>query len=112
MLNITVTEMHRVDVVIPEGIVNSDSASQLDAMLNERLDHTEHHNLVIDLSGVTYMSSAGLRALVGAMKRAHESGGNLVIASPSPRVQEVLELAGLTEVFSIYEERLSAVGSF
>src|SRR5687767_4894249 len=112
MLNITVTEMHRVDVLIPEGIVNSETASQLASMLNERLDHNEHHNLVIDLSQVTYMSSAGLRALVSASKRSHEGGGNLVIASPSDRVREVLELAGLTEVFPIYEERLCAVGSF
>lgn len=112
MLNITVTEMHRVDVIIPEGIVNSETASQLATMLNERLDHTDHHNLVVDLSEVTYMSSAGLRALVAALKRSRESGGNLVIASPSTRVHEVLELAGLSEVFSVYDERLSAVGSF
>src|SRR5687768_137271 len=98
MLNITLTELHRVDVLIPEGIVNSDTSAQLANMLNERLDQSEHNNLVVDLSEVTYMSSAGLRALVGALKRSREAGGNLVISSPSPRVREVLELAGLSEV--------------
>ena len=112
MLNITVTEFNRVDVLIVDGIVNSDSSSQLNTILNERLDANDHKNLVIDLQDVSYMSSAGLRALVSALKRARAEGGNLCLAALSTRVREVLELAGLTEVFPFYEERITAVGSF
>jgi anti-sigma B factor antagonist len=111
-LNFTVTEFNRVDVLIVDGIVNSETSPQFNSILNERLDQNEHKNLVIDLQDVTYMSSAGLRALVSALKRARAEGGNVCLAALSMRVREVMELAGLMEVFPIYDERITAVGSF
>jgi anti-sigma B factor antagonist len=110
MMDITVNEHHRVDVVGVQGSVNSETAPKLDAALNERLN--KGSNLVVDLAGVDYMSSAGLRALVAALKRARTDGGNLVISAPSARVREVMDLAGLTDVFPIFDEQVGAVGSF
>ena len=39
-------------------------------------------------------------------------GGNLVLAIPSERVNTVLDLAGLTSLFSVFEDLTAAVGSF
>ena len=54
---------------------------------------------MLDLGGVEYMSSAGLREMVRVLKRVKRSGGDLRIANPSDRVKEVLELAGLDTHF-------------
>jgi anti-sigma B factor antagonist len=69
-------------------------------------------NLVLDLGGVDYMSSAGLREMVRVLKRVKRTGGDLRIANPSDRVKEVLELAGLDTIFEIYPTQVEAVGSF
>jgi anti-sigma B factor antagonist len=69
-------------------------------------------NLVLDLGGVEYMSSAGLREMVRVLKRVKRGGGDLRIANPSERVKEVLELAGLDTIFEIYPTQVEAVGSF
>ena len=56
--------------------------------------------LVLDLSEVEYLSSAGLRVILGAYKVMEKRDG-LLIRSPSPEVMEVLVLTGLANVFDI-----------
>jgi anti-sigma B factor antagonist len=58
------------------------------------------------------MSSAGLRAMVAALKTARRHNGDLRIANPSSRVTEVLQLAGLTSIFEVFPNQVDAVGSF
>ncbi len=55
----------------------------------------------IDLSGVTFMDSSGLRVLVAAQQRAEAGGPTLVLRSPSRQIVRLLDLAGLTENFEI-----------
>src|SRR5690606_2017731 len=93
------------------GRVDSLSANQLAEALNGVIDEG-HNQLVIDLGDVEYMSSAGLRELVAAVKRVHKVNGDLGLANPSERVMEVLELAGLDTIFKIYPTQVEAVGSF
>ena len=65
-----------------------------------------------DLARVDYMSSAGLRELVSAVKKLRKLNGDLRVASPSPRVKEVLDLAGLDSIFQMFTTPVEAVGSF
>jgi anti-anti-sigma factor len=58
------------------------------------------------------MSSAGLRAMVAALRECKKHRGDLRLANPSERMAEVLDLAGLDSVFSIYDEATAAVGSY
>ena len=58
------------------------------------------------------MSSAGLRELVSAVKKLRKLNGDLRVASPSPRVKEVLDLAGLDSIFQMFTTPVEAVGSF
>jgi anti-sigma B factor antagonist len=110
-MEITVTEMNRVDLIVVSGRVDSSNASDIGERLNAQIDRGSI-NFVVDLSGVEYMSSAGLRELVAALKRAKKDGGDLRLCNPSPRVKEVLDLAGLTTIFDIYDDQVTAVGSF
>lgn len=110
-MEITVTELNRIDLVVVDGRVDSSNAAELGQTLNGQIDRGSI-NFVVDLAGVDYMSSAGLRELVAALKRAKRDGGDLRLSRPSPRVQEVLDLAGLTTIFDIYDDQVKAVGSF
>jgi anti-sigma B factor antagonist len=55
----------------------------------------------IDLSEVTYISSAGLRVLVAAEKLAVRRGGALRLLHPQESVMEVFDMTGLANVFTI-----------
>jgi anti-anti-sigma factor len=53
---------------------------------------------------VTFIDSSGLRSLLGASRRAAERSGKVVLRSPSPSVQRLLEITGTTAQFSIEPE--------
>ena len=58
-------------------------------------------SVVVDMSNVTFMDSTGLAALVGPLKRFRSMNGQIVLRSPSKGVLKVLEITGLTRVFTI-----------
>ncbi len=101
VMEINASEMRRVQLFEVIGRVDSNNANDLGAALDKTVDEGKS-NLVLDLGGVEYMSSAGLREMVRVLKRVKRTGGDLRIASPSDRVKEVLELAGLDTIFEIY----------
>jgi anti-sigma B factor antagonist len=53
--------------------------------------------LVVDLSGVTFIDSSGLRAVIDIHNQMRDRGGVLVLESPSEKVRRLLEVTGLTE---------------
>jgi anti-sigma B factor antagonist len=110
-MEITVTEYKRVAVVQPKGPVDSVTAPELEAAL-VRLAQAGKHNLVLDFSQVEFLSSAGLRVLVATLKAARQSGGELCLACPSPRIAKALRLAGVDTLLTVYDSREAAVGSF
>jgi anti-sigma B factor antagonist len=110
-MDITVSELRRVTMLEVSGRVDSTNAEQLGEVLNSQID-AGRYQLVIDLSRVQYMSSAGLRELVAALKRVKQFNGDLRIATPSDKVREVLDLAGLTAIFQIFPTQVDAVGSY
>lgn len=80
------------------GEVDAHSVTVVDAALAD-VDPT--NEVCLDLSGVTFIDSSGLRALVAAHKRAEAAGGGLVIVDPSPPVLRLLGLTGLDQVLAI-----------
>ncbi|MBV8385533.1 MAG: STAS domain-containing protein [Acidimicrobiia bacterium] len=59
------------------------------------------NKVVVDMTNVTFMDSTGLAALVGPLKRFRSMNGEIVLRSPSHGVRKVLEITGLTRVFTI-----------
>nr|MBN1229679.1 STAS domain-containing protein [Anaerolineae bacterium] len=49
---------------------------------------------------------------VTVFKHARERGGTLVLCAPSEKVPEVLDLSGLSPIFTLYDDQVSAIGSF
>jgi anti-sigma B factor antagonist len=110
MLNINVSERDHVTLLEVTGRIDSMNANQLGEALNQTIDSGKLQ-IVLDLSNVDYMSSAGLREIVSALKKVR-GNGDLRLAQPSPRVREVLEMAGLDTIFQIYPTQNAAVGSY
>lgn len=110
-LDISIESMNRVDLVRANGRIDSSNAKQFDDALKGIMDNGRH-NIVLDLAGINYMSSAGLRSLVSAKRECNKNRGDVRLANPSDRVREVLSLAGLEAIFEVFNDAASAVGSF
>jgi len=81
-----------VTVTLTGRVSHANSASLENAIEEARAGARE---LVLDLAGVDYVSSAGLQVLTRASERLSGSGGRLVLAAAQPPVRVALELAGL-----------------
>lgn len=66
-------------------------------------------NVIIDLAGVDYMSSYGLRMLLVGAKELKGAGGGLHLAEANTRVMEVITMAGYDTMFPVYESIEEAI---
>ena len=57
--------------------------------------------VTVDLSELAFVDSTGLSELITGLKRLRQGGGDMALRSPTPATRRVLEITGLTEVFSI-----------
>ena len=57
--------------------------------------------VTLDLSDLAFIDSTGLSTLITALKHLRQQGGDLALRSPTPGTRKVLEITGLTQVFSI-----------
>jgi anti-sigma B factor antagonist len=111
-LKVTTKEYKRVDLIQVDGRIDSNTAPQLEKALQKSIDAGRYH-LVVQMSGVEFMSSAGLRALLSAVKQVRRfNRGDLRLAGVQTKVKKAFELAGLNELFKFYDDEVDAVGSF
>ena len=69
-------------------------------------------NVLLNLHSVSYMDSAGIGELVACFKRARDKGSVLKLLNPSGKVQDLLVLTRLQEIFEIYRDEREALTSF
>ena len=112
-MEISTNAMKRCELVTVSGDVDSATAPELEEVL-QKLIASGQKNLVINLKHVSFMSSAGLKALIGAQMRARRAipSGDVVLAEVPTYLQETLELVGFHHVFKFYDDDVKAVGSF
>lgn len=85
--------------VFLDGRLDANWAGHLDDYL-DGLVREGAHRLVLNMSGVQYMSSAGIRTLVNQYKKLKKIGGLFLIESLSPEVSQVLEMVGMLQMFT------------
>ena len=108
----TTTQYKHCDLIAVKGRVDSATAPKLTAALDKLLDDGRY-KIVLDLSQVEYMSSAGFRAMLAALKTCKRyNRGDLYLASVPKLIREALDLTGMTSLFKIYDDVTSAVGNF
>lgn len=83
------------------GRLNMVSASALRETVSEALS-AGRTRIVVDFSGIDFVDSSGLGALIGCLKSARQAGGDLRIAQPSAQVSMVLQLSNLDRVLKSY----------
>ena len=80
------------------GRLDTITAPALDKTINE--DLTDTKNIILDVKGMEYISSAGLRVLLSAQKKMQKIGSMKVI-NVCPEVMEVFEMTGFADILVI-----------
>jgi anti-sigma B factor antagonist len=95
-------------VLAVHGEVDVATAPQLRERLVAIMSAGNSH-VVLDLQGVGFLDSTGLGVIVGCLKRARSNQGDLTLVCTSPSILKVLDITGLTNVFSIFDDVDEAV---
>jgi len=82
------------------GRVDSNTAPELDAAFRQQLARGSVW-LDLDMHGIQYLSSAGLRVLLVTLKEARARAGDMRLSSPQENVKEVLDLSGFSDLFTV-----------
>ncbi len=88
------------------GELDHHSAKNVRETLDELLDNEQTEELILEMSGVTFMDSTGIGVILGRYKRINEQGGIMKIANAHGHAESILRMSG---VFSIMEELNTAV---
>ena len=85
-------------IIEVSGRLDTITAPELEKAIAEDIDGTK--NLVLDIKGVEYISSAGLRVLLAAQKKMSKHG-TMKVVNVREEVMEVFELTGFTDILTI-----------
>jgi len=112
-VNIDVVKHGRINIMEISGkLIIGKGDVLLRSRLQELLDAGERF-FVFDMTGVSYMDSAGLGAVVACAKRAHERKGVFkVVTLPKGKVDVLFSVTGLNRVFEVLGDRDAALASF
>jgi len=94
---------NRSNVLPLEGEIDLHVSPNLTAALNRLIDK-KPKQVVVDLSGVTYIDSAGLAALIEGMQKIEAYGGKFAVAGLQEAVRSIFEIARLDQVFRIFRD--------
>ena len=100
IMTITQSKVDLATILRVNGRLDSTTAQAAQDQFVSCIKCGEKH-LVLDCSGLDYISSAGLRALLVAAKQLKPLGGRIVLCSPSDYVREIIELAGFDAFIGI-----------
>lgn len=110
-VSIEVDHVGKVTILRPQGdVLFGRGDVELREVVREQLE-AGHRLIVLDLTKVRVIDSAGLGELVASLKRVREKGGALKIFGLSQRVSDALLTSRLVEILDIYESERDALAS-
>jgi anti-anti-sigma factor len=103
-----VTPKDHISILRVKGRIDASTSGRLESSVLSALEGTGRA-CILNMAGVEYISSAGLRVLVIGAKKANSTGGAFTICAVQPPVARILEMVGFEPLFQAYEDEDSAV---
>lgn len=98
-------------VACPSGRLDTTTFNIFKEALNGELDNAKPRHLVVDLTDLEYVSSAGFREFFLAGRRMGREGGTLSVCSFQPQVKELFEIAQFMTAYNVYDSREAALAA-
>ena len=98
-MKITSTMEDQVATLELEGRLDTTTAPELEQVLLPKLDAAEE--IILDFERLDYLSSAGLRVLLAAQKKANRLQKAMTVKNVNDTIMEVFEMTGFADILSI-----------
>jgi anti-anti-sigma factor len=92
-----------IPILVLTGRLNQASADALHAAAMEIAGGDTDRALIIDMGGVDFVASVGIRSLIRPSQALSMRGGKLAVANLNPQISDFFKLTGLDQMFRVYE---------
>lgn len=110
-MKLSVQQIGAVSVLNISGELDARTAPQVNSFFQDKVA-SHSTNVVVNLKGLEYSSSAGIRVFLGMAREMRNQGGDLRIAEVDPRVDKVFRLSKFDKIVRIFPAVDDAVQSF
>ena len=110
-LTVDKRDVEEVTLLYPKGFINAHTVRQFEGAIRGAIQQGRF-KIVVNCSGLSYIASAGLGALMGAIEEIRGSGGDLRLASLNDTVRNIFEILGFNHLYRIYPSEMEAILSF
>jgi anti-anti-sigma factor len=98
-------------LLAPAGRLDANTSGQFEKEVMEQLSLAAD-GMVMDFSGLGYVSSAGLRVVLLAAKKVKAAGGTFVLCGLSTSISEVFKISGFLKILTVEPDRAGALAHF
>jgi anti-sigma B factor antagonist len=110
-LELTERKSGDISILGLKGRLDAYSATEVEKKLDAVIE-TGCVKMVVNLEGLEYISSSGLRVFLSQLKKVRKLQGDIKLACMKPYIREVFDIAGFTQLFNIFENEDAANSSF
>jgi anti-sigma B factor antagonist len=93
------------------GRLDTTNYTDLEKKLNDLIDR-QQDRILVDCSGMDYISSSGLRILLMALKKVNLAKGIFALCGLQPGIREIFDISGFTTIFAIFDTQEDAIKTF
>ncbi len=109
-MDLSTENLNGILIAVPKGRLDGISALKFGESLNASIDDSVS-GVVIDMSELNYISSAGLRAVLLISKALQQKEAQLALCALQPPVREVFEVSGFDQIINIRDDRGQATSA-
>ena len=110
-MNIVERDENGVTVFVLDGRVDTQGSVSMDQALQNAISQGKYR-LILDMTEVTYISSAALRSLADVLTKSKKASGDLKLVALSSKIMRVFRIIGFDKYFSIYDTVEAAKSAF
>jgi len=110
-LHVESREAEGVVLLYPRGFVNAHTVRLFEGELQKAIDQ-QLYRIVVNCSGLKYIASAGLGALMGVIEEVRHHGGDIRLADLNETVHNIFEILGFNHLYRVFPSEGEAILSF
>jgi anti-sigma B factor antagonist len=110
-LSVDRRDLEEIVLLYPRGFVNAHTVRLFEGAIQKAMED-RRYRIVVSGSGLTYIASAGLGALMGAIEEIRANGGDIRLADLNETVRNIFEILGFNHLYKIFPSEMEAVLSF
>ncbi len=111
-MQINVKFENKIAIISLEGRLDILTSEELQKTLDSLIDEQHYHHIIIECSNLSFISSAGLRLFMLALKKLNKVGGKIAFCAFNANNRKIFDITGYDKFFVIYDSLDSAINAF